>query len=114
MKRMLSALALVATAGLAATVGPPGAAYASTRVGGPPGAASATYNVTVKWVCTNTPLFTDPALTVPAGIVPLHGQYFYLEGMTNTAVELAPITVPPAPTIIYYGKKDCFVFIIHI
>jgi hypothetical protein len=103
MKRMLSALTLATTVGLAVALGPSGAAYASG-------------DLIVQTTCNSTPLYTDPALTVPAAYAPTRGDRFYIEGATDTVVKVeGPLRVIPIPTGVYYAKIDCWQLVgIHI
>jgi hypothetical protein len=103
MKRKLIAVALAATVGLAGALGPSGAAHAEGYL-------------IVETVCDSTPLFTDPALTVPAAYAPHWLDRFYLEGVTGTVVKVeGPLRATPAPTGVYYAKSECWQLVgLHI
>jgi hypothetical protein len=103
MKRVISALTIAATVGVAVAFGSSGAAYA-------------TGGLKVKTVCTVTPLFTDQALTVPAAFAPGMLEQFYLEGNTGDVAKVeGPVRVPAVPTAVYYAKNNCFQIVgLHI
>jgi len=101
MKRKLTAVA--ATVGLAVALGSSGAAHAAGYL-------------VVETVCDSTPLFTDPALTVPAAYVPQRWDRFYIEGVTGTVAKVeGPLRATPVPTGVYYARSECWQLVgLHI